>query len=206
MDIAPEWSAVLFMEDIERRAVWALRPYTGTGRLWIEPTNECHWVLENYEWWRDWATAALDYAEANNWPPLAWPGLGPGYGDLDMFRIWEVPLRRLADMGGLFAMHAYTVNDTPGLCESNIWLGYRHRLNHGYMAAFGYAVDVTITEAAREWGGSPVNEADFVCWYREASKDKYLHSVALWLTGYHHAWPLANLEGHMIGIARKLMN
>lgn len=199
----PRYEARHWMGLIEATTVSPLRDYMYTGRFIAEPTNECRWDDNGHdlEWWRDFMLEAIDYAEAHNWPPMVLPSLGPGWGDLTMFRVWEPALRKLAVTGNYFGMHAYSVNETPRLCDSSVWLGYRHRLNHGYMAAFGYSVPIMITEAAREWGGSSVDEEDMACWYHEvATHDPYVRAVSLWLFGKHTLWPQANLEGHTLNI------
>lgn len=199
----PEWSAVKFLENIENRALWAMRDLIPSGRFYVAPVNECDWA--DLAWWRAWMLAAIDYAEVNHWPPLALLDLGPGYGDFTMIRELAPALERLEATGGIWAMHAYTVNDTPDLCSSSVWLGYRHRLLHGYMAALGIDLRIVLTETAREWGGSPVDERDFVCFWAEvAEHDPYVAGIVMWLAGYHPSWPQANLESHMVPIAQQI--
>ena len=198
--------AVFFMARLEHVALAQVRDLVPSGRLWIEPTNECLW--DDLEWWRDWMLTAIEYAKAHDWPPLALPGLGPGYGDVPMFVVWAPALERLAETGGLFSMHAYTPGPggsaATGLCEGDQWLAYRHRLNRASLDALSLDVPITITEAARGWGNHPPDEADFACWYGAVRGDDRLHSVALWTAGYTSTWPLANLNGHMVAIAKRV--
>lgn len=209
MNKSPSSEGERWMREYDNAIRGALFQYADSGRLWIEVVNECDYgdgnSTEGYiklEWWKDFMNSALDYVErAGGWPPLVMPTLGPGHGSLAMFEMWKEPLVRLSGMGGLFGDHSYTPWHDNGLCAFDEWLAARSVTNHEWMAQAGYGIDISITEAARDWGNSDVDPEDFACWYREISQYPYIHSVSLWTAGYHPTWPRANLNGWMTTIA-----
>lgn len=186
-----------------------LKEYAQTGRVWIEVCNECYYGsgadIGVYYWWNTWMDAALQYAGDHDFPALVLPTFGPGYGDDALqYSIWKPALLRLAEMGGLLGYHAYTPYLSTGLCGCDPWLACRHRKNYATLQGQGITIGYAITEAARGWGNEPVDEADFVCFYDQVRYDPGLQSVAAWEGGHHQTWPLANLDGHYVSLARKI--
>ena len=122
-----------------------------------------------------------------------------------MYQIWAPALNANAARGGLVGEHAYQpyLNSAGNydLCPCDPWLACRHRMNEDWRQAQGINIDVAITEAARGWGGDPVSVSDFVCWYETVRGDSFVHSVSLWLLGYHPTWPQANLDNYVIPVA-----
>lgn len=200
-------SALDFMRHAEHAAN-VLAPYASTGRVWIEPINECMHTPMSGEllgWWGTWMDTYIDEAAARGWPPLALPGLPPGHGDEHMFSVWRPVLLSLKANGGLFSMHDYTFNSRTNLCICDEWEACRHVRNHSLMLRQGYEIGFTITEAARWAGEAPVDVADMACWVnRVRSEHPFVHSVWLWIGGHHPAWPLANLDGHYVAIAERV--
>jgi hypothetical protein len=200
----PVQSAHDYFDRQSRYACAILAPYENA---YLEVVNECWWGDEEhpqvYHWWAKWMDAYMDYAFNTECPKLVLPTLGPGYGEPLMYQMWRNQLTRLAAHNGLTGEHAYTPGVDWGLCECDEWLACRHRKNEVWRQAAGIDIDVAITEAARGWGGSPVDVNDFVCWYEQVRDDEFLHSVSFWLAGYHTAWPLANLDNYMIPIAQR---
>ena len=197
----PAASARAFMGHLATAA----ELFRGMANIWLEPTNEClstPMPASQLEWWLDWMIAYTDRAAALGWPPLALPTLSPGNGDQLMFDIWKPALLNLKAHGGLFSVHDYTFKSQTGLCVCDQWEACRHVLQQKYMALAGYDMPFTITEAARQSGGAPVDLADFECWIGKVRQTGYVHSVWLWVGGHHATWPAANLDGHYVDIAR----
>lgn len=179
----------------------------GADRAWLEITNECQsdgFSRALLEWWRDFYDEAITIELARGGPPLALPGLPPGTGDILMFSVWKPMLERLKNTGGIFSMHDYTFHSQTGLCAYDEWEAARHTTNHRLMGLLGYEIPITITEAARGSGNDPVDVNDFICWIEKVRVEGYVHSVWLWLGGYHAYWPLANLDTHYTEIALHL--
>ena len=187
--------------------VW---PYRHSGRLFIEVVNECYFGSSADVgvicWWASWLMTAVEYAIAEDFPPLVAPTFAPGDGDsVFQYSIWRPALQKLADAGGAIGWHDYTPYHNNGLCSCDEWLACRHRRNYAAIQAAGITgLEYMITEAARGWGGDPVDEADFICWYDQVKHDPGLSLVSAWLGGYHPMWPLANLDGHYISLAQQL--
>jgi len=190
-----------------RHAEHAANQLKERENVWIEPINECtagEMPDQLLAWWATWMSAYIDEAAARGWPPLALPGLPPGHGDERMFYIWRPVLIKLRERNGLFSMHDYTFNSRTGLCVYDEWEAARHVRNHTLMVRLGYEIPITITEAARGDGNSPVDVEDFVCWLEKVGVEEYVHSAWLWLGGKNPSWPLANLDGHYEAIAERL--
>lgn len=190
-----------------RHAEHAANQLKGYDKVWIEPINECSpgdMSGELLAWWGTWMSTYIDEAAARGWPPLALPGMAPGHGDAEMFRVWRPVFTKLRDKGGLFSMHAYTFHSKTGLCVYDEWEAARHTRNYRLMQEQGYSIPITITEAARVAGEMPVDVNDMVCFIEKVRAEGYIHSVWLWVGGYHVAWPLANLDGHYVEIANRL--
>ncbi len=167
----------------------------------IEVVNE--WNYDDLAWWNVFNVEVMRLAREWRWPPLVVMTWGPGAPQPTQIAALGPTFAAMRQYGACLGVHAYTPNEGVGLADSSIWLGYRHRLTHALMATMGYGdISLCITEAARDWGGSPVDEADFVRWYANIKGDAYVESVALWTAGNTTQWPLANLNGHMIAIAR----
>ena len=200
-------SALDFMRHAEHAAN-VLAPYVSTGRVWLEPINECNHTPMSGEllgWWGTWMDTYIDEAARRGWPPLALPGLPPGHGDEHMFTVWRPVLLSLKANGGLFSMHDYTFNSRTNLCVCDEWEACRHERNHNLMLRLGYEIGFTITEAARWAGEAPVDVSDMACWVNRVRSDHpFVHSVWLWVGGYHPAWPLANLDGNYKAIAERV--
>lgn len=198
--VDPRYEARHWM-DLIKATSWGVWEYRHSGLLWLEPLNECAYDFEFLYWWRDFLDEAIEYAHARDYPPLALPGFGPGWGDQDTFRIWAGPLKKLRDYGGLLSSHNYSISKTVGLCEYNQWLADRHDWNHQWMDLYGYGdLKIAITEAGRAGGEMSVDVTDFVCYYLRIRNNPVLHSVAFWLAGYHPLWPDANLDNYIVPI------
>lgn len=207
----PAQSAYEFMSYRDSIIQTNFAGFADSGRLWIELTNECNYD-QYLGWWADWMNAALDYAEAHNWPPLALGSLGPGHGSYAMFSAWKQVLMRNHAAGGLFAMHTYAPREICGgdgsLAPCDPWCACRHRTNYDCVEILGYDIDITITEVAANWGNEQVTSAvlqDYADWVALIRSDEGLHSVYFWLAGYHPTWPLANLSGHLAEFAARII-
>jgi hypothetical protein len=184
----------------------------GYPLAWIEVVNECYYGddqhPQDYYWWAQWMDEMITLATDYQCPKVILPTLGPGHGTPLMYQIWAAPLNRLAAAGGLTGEHAYqpylNAAGNYDLCPCDEWLACRHRKNENWRQAAGVDVDVAITEVARGWGGDPVSVSDMVCWYETIRHDPFVHSVSLWLAGYHPTWPLANLDNYVIEIANRV--
>lgn len=178
----------------------------GRENVWIEPINECMGTpIETrlLAWWAEWMDEYLEQATALGWPPLALPSLPPGHGDQLMFSMWKPVLQKLAARNGLFSMHAYTFNSLTDLCVCDPWEACRHVTNHDLMLSLGYDIPFTLTEAARHAGNAPVSVDDMVCFYNKVKQQGFVHSLWLWLGGYHPVWPNANLDNYCEEIAQR---
>jgi len=68
---------------------------------------------------------------------------------------------------------------------------------------------IVLSEVGQGSGGTPVNEADMVCYYQDvAAHDPYVVMVAFWNAGLlgNPQWELAQLNGHMANIAGAVAN
>lgn len=186
-----------------------------TGRFYIELTNECRFGSENdpkvVHWWRNFLNEASTIALEDNWPPVIPVTYGPGDGDsVYSYTLWAEALNRFASRGGLMGWHDYTPNPPGpdlGLCACDEWLGCRHRKNYRALLDSGVRMSYAITEAARSWGSSSVDEEDFVCYYGKIKNDPGLKMVAFWTAGFCNdpRWGEACLDGHHISIANKIV-
>lgn len=170
----------------------------------IEIVNECRYDPGDMAFWNGFNIEALRLAREWHWPPLVVMTHGPGSPQPAEIAALGPTFQAMRQYGACLGVHAYTPGEGVGLADSTIWLGYRHRLTHALMVTAGYGdIPLCITEAARDWGGSAVDEDDFARWYAAIRGDSYVEMVALWTAGSTSQWPLANLNGHMIEIARK---
>lgn len=179
----------------------------GSEHAYVETLNECFGTpmdARGLGWWQQFLDETIEQYAARGWPPLALPGLPPGHGDAAMFRAWKPTIEKLRDNGGLWSEHAYTFNSLADLCPFDEWESYRHVHNHGLMLAEGYEIPITITEAAKHAGNAPVDVDDFVCFIEANRGYTWLHSIWLWVGGYHPVWSAANLDGHYEQIANGL--
>ena len=177
---------------------------------YVELINECYMGnpstdRRTMQWWDAFMAEAVVYAHSRGWPPLALPSLNPGAGDTEFLRPFQHSLTLLMQYGGLFSTHDYGIYNLhlvqAGSCD--VYTSCRHRLIRVALDNLGLqGLQITVTEVARGSGNEPVDEADFIAWYELVSRDEGLHSVALWTAGHTGAWPNANLNGHMVGIAQ----
>lgn len=207
-DPDPKAVAFSWMKTYQR-ALMPLWDYASTDRLIVEIVNECYYGsssdIGTYYWWATFIEEAVDYAVEYGWPPIIIPTFGPGYGDDALqYSIWKTALLKLKDANGLIGFHAYTPYLDTGLCGCDKWLACRHRLNYQVMLSQGIDLHYAITEAAAGWGNEPVSVDDYVCWWEQIKHDKGLHSVSLWIGGYHQAFPKANLDGYYVPLANRI--
>ena len=171
---------------------------------YLELVNECN--MDNLAWWNEFMLEAVRLQQAWSWRPLAMPSLIPGAGDSALIAPLVPALRALRDAGGCFSSHDYGIYNShliaqDGTCD--VWTSCRHELIRAALDRYGLQdLPICITEAARGGGGLPVDEGDFIAWYRYISNDAGLHSVSLWTAGATGSWPDANLNGHMVQIAQ----
>lgn len=194
--------------DPEQEAyLWllAIAPYTVAQGLpdhnvWLEVVNECN--MDDLAWWNAFMVEFVRLASARGWPPLILPTWHPGAPDVEDLPALREGLVALRDAGGLLGMHAYSIDPAVGLCQSDDWLGYRHRRIRAQLDAMGLdGLAIAITEAARGAGDQAPNTGDFSCWVCAVIEDEGLHSVALWTAGTAWPWWLANLNGRMVDLA-----
>lgn len=196
----PAYEARLYMQALAPHLMQA--PHA----TMFEITNECNYDVSRLPWWNAFYLEALRLAAEWGWPPLVLPTYNPGAPaqewHLDLLKPALVALR---DAGGAYGAHAYSIYDDVGLCESDEWLGYRHRRVRAKLDSMGLEdLPIAITEAARGGGGLPPDAADFACWVQNASEPG-VHSLGLWSAGVTSSWPLANLNGHMLALARAVV-
>lgn len=196
----PRQSAFEYMEARNGGVQALVAEFGHDPLLIIELVNEA--PMTDGKWWDEWNHAALDYADANNWPQLALLGLGPGHGNLHMFRAMESSLRRNHERGGYVSMHNYEPDSCGGdgsLTNGSEWCAYRHRINYDIINhVLGYDVRILITELAPGWGNTKVTPdviSDFGSYYCNVKDDPGLYALSDWIFGPHFGWPLANLEG-----------
>jgi len=181
--------------------------FQGARPDYIEIVNECYLGdpqsdLSTMRWWDAFFVEAIAEAQRLGWPPLALPSVNPGVGDLAFWTPFQATLRALRNSGGVLSVHNYGINE-PYLVPCNVWTSCRHRMTHDALVALGVGdLPIAITEVARGAGDLPPDVGDFVAWWAVVSNDAGLHSVALWTAGEAGAWPLANLNGHMVQIAQ----
>lgn len=175
------------------------------GLIYLDPLNECNWgdTVEEYAWWASFFDEYITRAQAQNWPPLMLPSLGPGYGNYLMFATWADQLQLLYDTGGMFAMHTYNPVDT-WLCPENEWLADRHVHNYAIMQDIGIDARIALTEVGQGWGNTPPNVDDMACWTDRTAQLPYVDFVAYWYNGStpHLTWPLSNWSGKALELLR----
>ncbi len=184
----------------------SLSPYVNqqTNATYVEIVNECDFGPDRLAWWNQFLLEAVRLAQEWRWPPLIAPTWAPGQPTdewhLDLIRPALVALR---DSGGALGIHNYSIYKDVGLCQSDQWLGYRHRRIHAKLVEMGLGdLKLAITEAARGGGNEAVSVADFACWYKSIEGDPYVLMVGLWTAGRTNTWPLADLNSWMLPIAR----
>lgn len=177
------------------------------GLIYLDPLNECGWgeLTWQFEWWGAFFDEYISQAAARHWPPLMLPSVGPGYGDLPMFTIWQEELRLLNQHGGMFAMHVYNPTST-WLCPVDQWLADRTKYNHDILVSLGVDIPIAVTEVGQGWGDTPPNVSDMTCWVNRAATYPFLKFVAIWYNGSapHPTWPNANWQGLVVPFMRAL--
>jgi len=205
----PASSAQQYM-DARNFAVHNLWSASGfSDSLIIELTNEC--PMDDLAWWTAWLDAAIDYAERNQWPPIAVLGLGPGHGDEAMFAAFKAPLMRNHDRGGYVSTHNYAPVENCGgdgsLSGGDEWCAFRHRHNYAIVRALGYDVQFLITEASPTDGYQPVtidtlrDIGKYTCMIKD---DVGLAGIYYWNVGTFPPFADANLGPFLVQLAESI--
>jgi hypothetical protein len=171
-----------------------------------ELTNECSWG-DNLNWTVSFGLEMLRQADARGWGHVILPTWNPGKPEIAELAVLLPLLRALDARGDCIGMHSYGIVPGVWVSTSGAWLGYRHRLVHDELVRLDPSLSdlcIALTEVAAGAGNDPVTLADVVAFWRDLRKDSYVCCVAWWTAGSTNAWPFANLNGHMIDIARAL--